>query len=111
MRKGNEGIAVNDIFAAVWGYEQTNVNYYQVVRIAGKTMIELKEIDKEMVSDHGNYTTSVKPVVNSFKGESIKRKVQNYSRDPLVEINDVFSASLVEKVNGEYPSIVETSYY
>jgi hypothetical protein len=45
---------VGDILDASWGYDQTNVNFYEVTKILGSQMIELREIaQKEVKSDSG----------------------------------------------------------
>jgi len=41
-------VKVGDVFRASWGYEQTNVDYYEVVKLVGKTMVEVLEIDRDI---------------------------------------------------------------
>mgnify|MGYP003662304800 CR=1 FL=1 len=36
----------NDILYSSWGYEQTNINFYKVKRLCGKTQVELVKIEK-----------------------------------------------------------------
>jgi hypothetical protein len=52
---------IGDILDASWGYDQTNVNFYEVTKILGSQMIELREIaQKEVKSDSGaDYVTAV----------------------------------------------------
>lgn len=38
------GIKVGDIFEMSWGYEQTNVDFFQVVALKGKTQVIIKEV-------------------------------------------------------------------
>ena len=33
----NHGVAVGDVFRCSWGYDQTNIDYYEVIAITGKT--------------------------------------------------------------------------
>ncbi|WP_407226574.1 hypothetical protein [Enterobacter roggenkampii] len=44
-------ISVNDVFYSCWGYEQTNINFYQVVQVRGKQTVLLREIRAEIISD------------------------------------------------------------
>lgn len=37
-------VKVGDIFRSSWGYDQTNIDYYQCVRLVGKKMMEVREI-------------------------------------------------------------------
>lgn len=42
------GVKVGDIFCMSWGYEQTNVNFFQVVALAGETSVRVREIRPHM---------------------------------------------------------------
>jgi len=33
----NHGVVVGDVFRCSWGYDQTNIDYYEVISITGKT--------------------------------------------------------------------------
>jgi hypothetical protein len=62
-------IQIGDIFCASWGYDQTNVDFYEVVRKTAK-MIELREIWMWIDEDQGSMsgTAYADP---SVKGPSI----------------------------------------
>lgn len=112
--KGNEGISVGDIFCSSWGYEQTNISYYQVTRIVGKTMVELSLIRKKTVEQSSEMVSRVEPIADAFVegAEKFKRKVTRYSETPRVSITSFSGARLISKdVNGNYPSAIQTSYY
>ena len=73
---------VGDIFVSSWGYEQTNVYYYQVIKKSGKCTAHLKRIASQMVKDseesHG-MACKVLPVKDSFlNDEVIIKKVGEY---------------------------------
>ncbi len=40
----NDTISVGDIFVSSWGYEQTNVTFYQVLSVHGKKTVTVREI-------------------------------------------------------------------
>ncbi len=40
-------LSVGDVLRASWGYEQTNIDYYMVTRLIGKTSVELVEIGQQ----------------------------------------------------------------
>lgn len=42
------GLEVGDILMSMWGYDQTNVDYYQVVELVGKTKVLIREIAQEV---------------------------------------------------------------
>lgn len=75
------GYKVGQILYDSWGYEQTNIDFYQIVEVAEKS-IKIRAISGEMVShDTGGDSGKVKPVADSFSGEVILKKVQFYLKD------------------------------
>jgi hypothetical protein len=68
---------VGDIFVASWGYEQTNVDAYQVVEKKGATVtlreIALQTVEGSQVS-HG-MADQVVPVKDAFIGEEFKKRL------------------------------------
>ena len=100
-RQGNAGIEIGNVFVSLWGYEQTNFSLYQVTRIVGKAMVEVKEIQHETLSEeseNGGKYYNYSPKLDSFKDDKvIKRKVFHYGSDPTIEINSVIFAELIRE--------------
>lgn len=73
---------VGDILNNSWGYDQTNVEFFEVVALAGKSMVELREIGKAMVpGSDGFMSGSVVPVPGAYvkdftwiDGERVERE-------------------------------------
>lgn len=42
---GVHDVKLGDIFRCSWGYDQTNIDYYQVTALIGACMMEVREID------------------------------------------------------------------
>ena len=61
-------VKVGSIFCYSWGYEQTNINFYQVIEIKGKSTLIIREIAKESVKQTGWASDEVVPAVNQFVG-------------------------------------------
>jgi len=59
-------VKVGDIFYASWGYDQTNVDYYVVVRTT-KAKAELKPIGYEVVEDRGPGGMTIVPDPDSYR--------------------------------------------
>ena len=93
----SHGVKVGDIFYASWGYNQTNVNFYQVKRLVGRTMVEVQEIASKIKEDH-TYHYDVVAVPNAFKeGEKVMRKrvkTSSYSGRPAIKVYEFANASL-----------------
>ena len=43
------GVKVGDIFSASWGYEQTNVDFFQVVALVGESSVRVREVCPEIL--------------------------------------------------------------
>ena len=77
-----------DILYSTWGYDQTNVDFYQVTDVRGK-MVVIREIEQKVVGSHPPQD-SVVPVKNKFIGPPKRKKVlKGYSGDQsgYVKIN------------------------
>lgn len=47
------GVKVGDLFYSSWGYEQTNVDFFQVVALVGARSVRVREVHPQMVSEAG----------------------------------------------------------
>lgn len=50
-KKNKYGVQVGDIFSASWGWEQTNVDFFQVIALVGETSVRVREVCPEMISE------------------------------------------------------------
>jgi hypothetical protein len=84
----------NDILYSSWGYEQTNINFYKVKRLCGKTQVELVKIEKKYadVQDCSTYD-SVLPYPAAEFPKKFRRKVYS-ERTPGVMISSYEYATL-----------------
>lgn len=75
-------LQVGDILSYTWGYEQTNVQFYQVVEVKPSCkMVVIREIGKDIQEAPGCSSMSgqATPCYNSFKSEEIlKRSFGDY---------------------------------
>lgn len=75
-RSATDGNAVNedghkpgDLFYTSWGYEQTNIDFYQVVRVTRCTMV-IREIGNIYPDGYG-WTGKTLPARDKFKGDTL----------------------------------------
>lgn len=71
-RNAPHSLKVGDILSASWGYDQTNIDFYQVLELAGAHTIKLREIAGKV--DHSSeggcdYVVAVKDAFLSPRGE------------------------------------------
>jgi len=96
---------IGDIFVGSWGYEQTNVNAYQVVGRKGLHFAIVRPIKQAVVEgSEGHDCCNVKPIKDSFHSEELFNvKVGQYG----IKINSCITAS---KWDGE-SSFYNSWYY
>ena len=105
------GIKVGDVFYESWGYEQTNIDFWQVVALKGTTQIVLRAIGSDGYND-GFCSRMVKPVRDGFlerghyAGTEIRRTVKGTLEHPYcnAEHGLLYKTSWDAEHN-------ETSYY
>lgn len=69
-------LKLGDILYTSWGYDQTNIDFYQVTRLVGPTTVEIREIHSRDVDNHGSHDSSrCVAVPDSFKGEAMTKRV------------------------------------
>lgn len=81
-------VKVGDIFVATWGYDQTNANFFQVVKVGAKS-VSVREIKGRIDNPNDqSMTGSSLPIKNSFKGAPKTRKLYEYSGEPRFNAGD-----------------------
>lgn len=93
-RKKPHGFEVGHVLHASWGYEQTNIDFYQVTRVIGAQMVEVRAVS-QISADTGNepwMTGKCLPKLDSFTGEVLRRRVNGRSKS--VRIDNVRTAFL-----------------
>lgn len=46
-----KNIKIGDVFSSSWGYDQTNVNFFQVIGLVGKNSVRVREVVPEIICD------------------------------------------------------------
>ncbi len=52
-KKNRFGVKVGDLFSASWGYDQTNVDFFQVVALVGETSVRVREVYPPILTRDG----------------------------------------------------------
>jgi len=68
VKSNKYGVNIGDIFYISWGYDQTNVNFFQVIELVGNVSVRIKEISDEHVQSNCNMSGYVKAVKDKFIG-------------------------------------------
>lgn len=95
-----ESVKEGDIYVASWGWEQTNIDAYQVIAKKGAT-VTLREIALQSVDgSEGFMSDRVVPVKGEFIGDAFKKRITGAS----IKIDDVRHASPAEEGKDFYRS-------
>jgi hypothetical protein len=82
---------VGQILRTCWGYDQTNVEFYQVTALIGDTMVEVREIAQAR-KETGWERHDCYPMHDEFIDKPLRRKVSRYD-GASVRICSVATAS------------------
>ena len=78
-----EGVHVGDILYSSWGWEQTNIDFYQVVGLRGKHTLQLREL--AAASGEDSHMTGLKrprrDVFRNDKQYTVRSKFTDFSPD------------------------------
>ena len=87
-------VAVGDIFSSSWGYDQTNVDFYQVVGLKGPKMVLVREIGGKIVQrDRDGMSETVVADPNKFVGPPMLKKLSGGAKKTLrFRVNSYSSA-------------------
>jgi len=87
------GLEVGAILESSWGYDQTNVDFYEVVSVT-PTMVTVRKLRANVVAQPAYLTSRVEPVESDYDGEPIRRKVHTYGSSPFIAIESYANAYL-----------------
>ena len=72
-----EKFNVGDILVSSWGYDQTNIDFYQIVGRTDK-MVTIRAIGKDCKVTGNGYDDKVMPIKDYFIGGKMKKKIGAY---------------------------------
>ena len=96
----NVEINVGDILECSWGYDQTNIDFYYVIKKAGSYITFIPMSNKIVEYNSNDMTGKVVPNEPNYTAKPLRRKIQksSISNSIWVKINSYSSAS---KWNGK----------
>ena len=83
---------VGQIFRSSWGYDQTNIDYYEITKVIGKVTAEVRKIAGGGM-DVGCWGQS-DPQPGQYVGEPMVKRVGGYCGQPIITIASYASAYL-----------------
>lgn len=87
----HNSLQIGSILYASWGYDQTNVDFYEVTKIIGRSTLELRELAQEQISDGFGHSGKTKPIPGNFISQPFRKRFSIYGS---VKIDEVSRASI-----------------
>ncbi|MEI7605852.1 MAG: hypothetical protein WCJ64_00575 [Rhodospirillaceae bacterium] len=105
-KSATHGLTIGDILVASWGYEQTNINYYQVTATPTDKTVEIRAIAKSY-EETGWCRGQSTPCPGQFIGEAVRYRAAKGQ----IKITDYkYAHKLAPEANGTFRSHYESSY-
>ncbi|MDF1769851.1 hypothetical protein [Maricaulis sp.] len=84
----NSAFQVGHILSNTWGYSMTLVDFYEVVGLRGRTIVQLRELKSTVVSGDAGYQGTLMPCPGEYAGEMFERRINGRTGHPGVKISD-----------------------
>lgn len=76
-RQAPHTLKVGDILSSSWGYDQTNIDYYQVTRVPGPMSVEIRKIAANSGPEEGFMTAYCTAAKDQFVGEPMIKRANS----------------------------------
>lgn len=89
-RNAPHDVKIGDVFRCSWGYDQTNIDFYQVTQVKGAFIHvrPIAQMSEETMSMQGECV----PMINEFIGDEMRKKVSMWNDDASIRINSFSNA-------------------
>lgn len=75
------GVQVGDIFYDSWGYDQTNIDFYEVVALVGKSSVKVQQLNQD-TRETGFMCGPTTPICGSYQGQPELKRLIEYNGQP-----------------------------
>jgi hypothetical protein len=82
---------VGDVLESCWGYDQTNIDYYEVTRLIGLQMIEYRKIAAE-IEETGWQSGKCVPNIGEYVSEPKRARVSEYGDRNSIKVSSCAKA-------------------
>ncbi|WP_058532900.1 hypothetical protein [Legionella saoudiensis] len=69
-------LQIGSIFYSSWGYDQTNIDFYEVTKLIGKCTVELRKIAQSKIPCERDYFCGkTKPIPGKFISDPLRKRL------------------------------------
>lgn len=86
-------IETNSILKSSWGYDQTNIDFYEVIKVKNG-WATIQKIGTDIVEQNGFLSESVVPATESKIGKPFRRKIHAFQSGDYVGISSYAGGSV-----------------
>lgn len=85
-RAAGHALQVGDVLRASWGYDQTNVEYYEVIALVGSTMVEYRKIGWQSEAT-GDMQGVCVPAPGQYTSAPKRARVSDYGNRDSIKVH------------------------
>ena len=94
QRANGHKLKVGSVLRCSWGYDQTNIDFYQVTALVGRTMVEVREIGQDRDESSGWMQGDCTPAPGHFTSPAKRYRVS--PSGDSISVHSFASAYLIE---------------
>ncbi len=76
---GPHKLQLGHVLCSSWGYDQTNVDWYQVVALVGRRSVQVRRIGTTMTEGSTHHSGQCIPLIDSFHGDITTHRVNEHN--------------------------------
>ncbi len=76
----NHTLKVGDVLYSSWGFDQTNIDFYEVVEVVSAKSVKIREISSITTDEQGSFMTAYKiPAKGKYVDEAVLKRVGEHN--------------------------------
>ncbi|HAT7074239.1 TPA: hypothetical protein JAN90_16075 [Legionella pneumophila] len=87
----HNSLQIGSILYVSWGYDQTNIDFYEVTKLIGSITLELRELRQEPIPNGFGLSGKTKPIPGNYISPPFRKRINMHGS---VKINEVVWASI-----------------
>lgn len=82
-------LKAGQVLRSCWGYDQTNIDYYEVTNVIGRNTVEIRQIGQKLVGNGGPRELVV-PHVGNYIGKAMRKRARSDNTVRITSYADAY---------------------